>query len=59
MSYVREVDPDEPCDRCGHASKWHAAPPDSHCRIVGGPAIPGAKAHRCPCDGFFPKPRAA
>ena len=56
MSFLREVSPDTPCDRCGHASRYHAAPPDSHCKIADAPRVAGVKTKLCWCDGFFPKP---
>lgn len=57
-----EIEPDHPCDRCGHASKMHL-PPDrgSRCAIVAGryfrgERIPkGLRAKQCLCDGYFPK----
>lgn len=54
------VEPDEPCGRCDHPSKYHAPPQyGSECRIVEGrfwrgerlPA--GMRAKKCFCDLFF------
>jgi hypothetical protein len=63
MSYLKEVSPGHPCDRCGHPSKFHAGPEHgSECRIVEGrfwrgETVPrGIRAKKCFCDGFFPKP---
>ena len=63
MSMVYEIAPNDPCDRCGHVSKFHAGPDKgSRCMVVGakvwhGERIPaGMRAKACPCDGFFPKP---
>jgi hypothetical protein len=63
---VRAVEPDEPCDRCGHPLKFHAGPEyGTECWIVGGrfwrgAALPsGIRAKKCLCDGFFPAPRTA
>ena len=62
---LEEIAPDHPCDRCGHASKYHAPPERwSVCMVVEGhsasnytkgAAITG-KAKQCFCDGFFPRP---
>jgi hypothetical protein len=57
---LRAVEPDEPCGRCDHPSKYHAgAEYGSECRIVSGKLwrgerVPrGMRAHQCFCDGFF------
>jgi hypothetical protein len=55
VTVLRVIEPEEECDRCGHASKYHGRPAEgSACKIVEGPASPGQKAYRCFCDSFFP-----
>jgi hypothetical protein len=60
---LRDVNPDEPCDRCDHPSKFHAGPEHgSECRIVEGryyrgeTISRGMRAKKCLCDGFTVKP---
>ena len=52
---LADYGPNHPCDRCNHASKYHAVPPRSHCLVADGPKIPGVKATQCWCDGWFPR----
>jgi hypothetical protein len=65
VSYLREVAADHPCDRCGHPSKYHAAPErGSGCMIAEGQGYSAftkhagitGKAVQCWCDCYFPKP---
>lgn len=59
----RVSEPDDPCDRCPHAYKWHAGPEfGRECRIVDGrfwrgERVPrGMRAKQCLCDRFEAKP---
>lgn len=64
MSYLIDIAADHPCDRCGHASKFHALPErGSGCMMYVGEVwsvyfkhatIPGLRT-QCWCDGFFPR----
>lgn len=61
MPVMVEIQPDHPCDRCDHPSKYHAvAAQGSECRVVGakfwrGETVPrGMRAKKCPCDGYWP-----
>jgi hypothetical protein len=63
LGHLRVVEPDEPCDRCEHPSKFHAGPEHgSECRIVEGrfwrgERVPrGMRAKQCLCDGFAVRP---
>jgi hypothetical protein len=62
VSYLKEIAPTDPCDRCEHPSKFHAGPDrGSRCMIVDGRVwrgqrVPkGMRAKQCWCDGYFPK----
>ena len=61
MSYLREIEPTHPCDRCDHPLKFHAgAEGNSVCMIVQGKVwhgvVPrGMKAKQCWCDGYSPE----
>ena len=65
MMRLREAEPDHACDRCGHKSKYHAAPErGSACMIAEGQgysqftkhAQVTGKAKQCWCDCYFPAP---
>jgi hypothetical protein len=65
MPVLVNIAADHPCDRCGHASKFHAAPErGSGCQMVEAigysvyskNAQISGKALQCFCDGFFPRP---
>jgi hypothetical protein len=65
MPVLIKIKPNHPCDRCGHASKYHAAPErGSGCMIAEGQSYSSftkhaqvtGKATACWCNQYFPKP---
>lgn len=56
MTVLIEVAPSDPCDRCGHPSRRHAAPESWSVCLVREGTDPKGKPIICPCDGFWPVP---
>lgn len=55
MTMTKLYDPDEKCDRCSHALKYHRRD-SGQCVVASGRVAPGAKARQCWCDAWFPRP---
>jgi len=65
VTVLVEIDPNHPCDRCGHPSKYHAAPErGSGCMVAEGQGYSAftkhaqvtGKAKQCFCDLYWPAP---